>query len=109
MELKVKKDLKPCPVCGSHDIIWGGYYYISLICKKCYFEMWPFDDFASEESYYEEWDSLDNLETAMEQCAKKLQIAKSNNDEKQVHILSDLLLHYESLQENMNKARKNVS
>ena len=67
--------------------------------------MWPRDDSTSEELYYEEWNSLDNLETAMEQCTKELQIAKSNNDEKQVHILSALLLHYKSLQENINKAR----
>ena len=107
MELKITKELKPCPVCGHRNIIWGGYYYLSLICKDCYFEMWPLDDFAPEEDYYEEWNNLDNLDNAIKQCKEKLQKA-DKSDEKKVRTLKDLLLHYESLKKNMEKAHKNL-
>ena len=107
MELQVKKELKPCPVCGSSDINWNGYYYVSLICKNCHFVMWPLNDFASEETDYEEWNNLDNLENAIKECKEKLQKAKEDNNEKQ-STLRDLLIHYESLQRNMDKARENL-
>lgn len=58
MKAHVQKELAPCPSCGSRNIIWGGYYYVSLICKDCHFEMWPSDDFAPEEEIYKEWDKL---------------------------------------------------
>lgn len=69
--------------------------------------MWPLNDFASEETDYEEWNNLDNLENAIKECKEKLQKAKEDNNEKQ-STLRDLLVHYESLQRNMDKARENL-
>ena len=105
MKTSTTKDLKPCPVCGSHDIVWGGYYYVSLVCKNCLFEMWPFDDLAPEEDYYKEWNNLENLDKTIESYKAKIEKA-DKDDEKIVNMLKDLLSYYEELKKKIKEARE---
>lgn len=108
MELKITKKLKPCPVCGSHNIVWGGYYYVSLTCRNCYFEMWPLDDFAPDEDYYKEWNNLDNLDNAIKECEEKIK-KTDKDDEKIVNMLKDLLSHYKDLKKKIKEGRERQS
>ena len=105
MEMKITKELNPCPVCGSHDIVWGGYYYVSLICRNCSFEMWPFDDLAPEEDFYKEWNNLNNLDEVIEKCKAKIE-KTDNDDEKIVNLVKDYLSHYEDLKKKIKEARE---
>ncbi len=108
MEMKITKELAPCPVCGSHDIIWGGYYYVSLVCKNCLFEMWPFDDLAPEEDYYKEWNNLENLDKAIEKCEKKIE-ETNKDDERIIKMLNDLLSHYKAIKKKIEETREQQS
>jgi len=47
--------LKPCPICGSDEIYWIHWYYVSLKCKRCGYETYPEDEFASTEKYVQDW------------------------------------------------------
>jgi len=50
-----------CPVCGSENVYWCGHYYVSLQCDDCKFEVYPEDEFASEEEFIDEWNSYENI------------------------------------------------
>ena len=58
---KEKAHLK-CPVCGSYDVDWTGHYYTSLQCYDCKFEVYPEDEFTSEEQFIDEWNSYVNVD-----------------------------------------------
>ena len=51
-----------CPVCGSKNVYWTGHYYVSLQCDDCKFEVYPEDEFASEEQFIDEWNSYVNID-----------------------------------------------
>lgn len=55
-----------CPVCGSNEVHWTGHYYVSLQCDDCKFEVYPKDEFASEEEFINEWNSYVNVDKLLE-------------------------------------------
>ena len=78
---EIKKGvLAPCPVCGGNNIDWYGYRYISLRCNDCGFEMYPSDDFASENQYFREWNNLNQIDTIIEGQDSQIEFAKSMID-----------------------------
>ena len=105
MKQKVKKGLKPCPACNcDKNIVWGGYHYVSLICGNCRYEMWPFDDYESENEIYEEWNNLHNLDKMIEDCEIKLK--RADEKEEELDEIKYRLLHYRTEKEKIEKIRK---
>lgn len=50
------KGLKPCPICGSTDIYWVGWYDVALECAECGFYIYPENGpLASEDEFIQEW------------------------------------------------------
>ena len=68
MEMKITKELTPCPACNHRNTVWDGHPYPSLVCMDCHYEMWPFDEYESEDEFYEEWNNLCNLDKMIEDC-----------------------------------------
>ena len=60
-----KTQLK-CQVCGSNEVHWTGHYYVSLQCDDCKFEVYPKDEFASEEEFINEWNSYVDVDKLLE-------------------------------------------
>ena len=98
MKLEITKELSPCPACGHRDTEWSSNHhrYVSLKCKNCNYEMWPFDEYESEDEFYEEWDNLCNLDKMIEDCEKEIKEIKYR------------LLHYKTEKEKIDKIRKQL-
>ena len=95
-----KGTLMPCPVCGSQNIAWYGYRYISLRCNHCGFEMFPFDEFASENEYIEEWNSLKNIDTIIESLDNQIEFAQ-----KIAGMCTEKKLHYNWIKSRIAKEK----
>ena len=98
-----KGTLMPCPVCGSDNINWYGYRYISLRCNDCGFEMYPSDDFASENEYFEEWNDLNKIDTTIESLDKQIKFA-----EKIAEKCAERKSHYSWTKSRIVKARESL-
>lgn len=96
------KNLDPCPACGSHNIGWGAYYHVALVCNICTFKMWPYDDFASEEMYYREWNNL----KIIDQIIKDLKNEIENNKDPE---LKNRLSHHERQKKDIEKAKEELN
>jgi hypothetical protein len=70
--LEKVKGLNPCPVCGSTDISWSGYRYSSLKCCHCGYEVYPEDEFATEEEFIKEWNEASNIGNSLKICDEKI-------------------------------------
>ena len=104
MKQKAKKGLKRCPACNCDDnIVWGGYHYVSLICDNCGYEMWPLNEYESEDEFYEEWDNLHNLDKMIEDCETELK--RANKNEEDTKEIKYRLLHYRTEKEKIEKIR----
>lgn len=68
--------LKPCPVCGGSNITWNNHNGISLLCNDCKFEMYPSEDFSSEEAYFEEWNNLSDIDNIINSHDEKIKVAQ---------------------------------
>jgi hypothetical protein len=102
MKTQIQKGtLQPCPVCGSHNINWGGYYHVSLTCNNCGFEMYAFDDTATEEEYFKEWNLLNKIDTIIEGQDLQIEFAK-----KIVDLCKDKKTHYIWTKKKMEEARE---
>ena len=102
---KIKKGvLSPCPVCGGNNIDWYGYRYISLRCNDCEFEMYPLDEFASEDEYFKEWNSLQNIDTTINDFDKQIEAINKVIDK-----YRETQSHYRWTKERIEKARKELS
>ena len=99
-----KGTLTPCPVCGGDNIDWGGYRYISLQCNDCGFEMYPSDDFSSEQEYFDEWNMLNQIDTMIETQDKQIEFAKKIADK-----CADKKAHYNWTKARIVKAREKHS
>lgn len=82
-----------CPVCGSNEVHWTGHYYVSLQCDDCKFEVYPKDEFASEEEFISEWNSYVNVD-------KLLRLHKDDSETR-----DDLVSKKKQL-DNLRKERK---
>lgn len=102
---EIKKGvLSPCPVCGSSDYIdWSGYRYISLTCNNCGFEMYPYNDFASENEYFEEWNSLNDIDTNINGLDQQIKFA-----EKIAQQCEERKAHLRWTKERIEKAKENL-
>ena len=88
-----KKTQLKCPVCGSNEVHWTGHYYVSLQCDDCKFEVYPKDEFASEEEFISEWNSYVNVD-------KLLKLHKDDSETR-----DDLVSKKKQL-DNLRKERK---
>ena len=109
---KIKKGvLSPCPVCGSSDYIdWSGYRYISLACNNCGFEMYPENDFASEEEYFHEWNNLTKIDSIIENQDTKIEYANERilSETKLIKECEKRKAHYNWMKENIDQGKKNL-
>jgi hypothetical protein len=96
--------LMPCPVCGGNNIDWYGYRYISLRCNECRFEMYPSDDFASENEYFKEWNSLGDIDANIESLDKQIEFAQRIAD-----MCAEKKAHYNWTKSRIVKAREDLS
>lgn len=96
--------LAPCPVCGGSDIRWYRYRYLSLRCSDCKFEMYPSDDFASENEYFKEWNSLNQIDAVIEEQDRQIEFAKKIVDQ-----CVERKAHYNWTKERIRKAREKSS
>ena len=96
--------LKPCPVCGSTNIDWFGYRYISLRCNDCKFEMYPSDEFSSEYEYFKDWNDLSNIDDIIKRYEDKIQ-----THEELVKEYSQKKSHFVWTQKRINAAREEIS
>jgi len=92
--------LMPCPVCGGNNIDWFGHRYISLRCNDCGFEMYPSDDFASENEYFKEWNTLDKIDVSIESLNSQIEFAQ-----KIVDMCTDKKAHYNWTKSRIEKAK----
>jgi len=99
-----KGTLMPCPVCGGDNIDWYGYCYISLRCNNCGFEMYPSNDFASENEYFEEWNALNKIHSSIESLDRQIEFA-----EKIAEKCTERKNHYIWTKSRIEKARENFS
>ena len=108
---EIKKGvLSPCPVCGSNDCVdWSGYRYITLTCQKCGFEMYPEDDFASEEEYFLEWNNLTKIDSILESQDTKIEYANEriHSATKIVEECEKRKAHYNWTKERIEQCKKN--
>ena len=103
--VKVEKGiLKPCPSCNGHNISWGGYYHISLICNDCGFEMFPFNEFASEEDVIKEWNELSEIDTLIKTQSMHIELAKDIADQ-----CNKKRTHYEWIRSKIQNAKESFS
>ncbi len=99
-----KGTLAPCPVCGGTNIGWYGYRYISLSCNDCKFEMYPSDDFASENEYFKEWNTLNQIDAIMEGQDRQIEFAKE-----MIERCEERKSHYKWTKARIAKAREDLS
>lgn len=103
MEPKITRELVPCPVCGSRNIGWGGYYYVALVCHHCSFKMWSLHEFAAEDEFYNEWNNLPNLDKIISDYEEKLQ---KTSDEKEISKIKECLSHFKRQKTDIIKLRE---
>ena len=97
--------LTPCPVCNNDSIDWyvcG--HYVSLRCNHCGFEMYPADEFASENEYFKDWNSLNQIDTSIEALDRQIEFA-----EKIAEQCAKRRAHYNWTKDRILKAREDFS
>jgi len=99
-----KGTLVPCPVCGGNNIDWHGYRYISLRCNDCGFEMYPSNDFSSEDEYFKEWNTLNNIDYIIENQNTQIEFAQKIAD-----LCAEKRAHYTWTKQRIKEARENLS
>ena len=90
---EILKNLLPCPACNGHNLMWnGGYYFSSIVCKDCYYEVAPVNDDASVDEVASLWNKLRTIEEAISYCDEE--VAKAS---KLVRKFTDLREHHKWL------------
>ena len=102
---EIKKGiLSPCPVCGGNDIHWYRCHYVSLRCSDCGFEMYPFDEFSTGNEYFKEWNSLNQIDSVIEEQTKQIEFLQKIENQ-----CAERKAHYNWTKERIRKARENFS
>lgn len=108
---EIKKGvLAPCPVCGGENVDWNGYRYITLVCRNCGFEMYPEDEFASEEEYFHEWNNLTKIDSIIENQDTKIEYANERilSETKLIKECEKRKAHYNWMKENIDQGKRNL-